>query len=64
MKYIVSMKSGAKFLVEIKDFSVLHRDMAKLVVPEAEDNLMFLDNILINISDISVIYPQISDLGD
>lgn len=61
MKYIISTKAGDKILVDIVDFDLLYKDISTLMVSTAENNIFFLGNIALNISELCAIYPQLSD---
>ena len=58
MKYIVSLKNGNEFNVEIKDFLSFVDDVRKQIRPDSTNNFYVIDGMMLNINELSAIYPQ------
>lgn len=65
--YIILMKNGAKFIIDIKDIDIFNQDIKRLInkgnAVQAKSIQAILPGIgLINIGDISAVYPKESQV--
>jgi len=65
MEYIIAMKSGAKFVVGIKDYDVFKKDMGVALEASTGSTRVFwaIGNFTVDILDISAIYPRSSEVS-
>ena len=56
-EYVIAMKSGHAFIVQIKDFSAFMLDLQKGVNPRAMNNFYAEGGVMFNQSDLSAVYP-------
>lgn len=56
-EYVVAMKSGHSFLVQVKDFASFVLDLQNAIDPKAINNFYSEGGIMFNINDLSAIYP-------
>lgn len=56
-KYVIAMKSGNAFTVEIKDMFQFVEEMKSIIKPESMNNFYAGGGVMFNINDVSAIYP-------
>lgn len=62
-KYVIAMKSGNAFTVEIKDMFQFVEEMKSIIRPESMNNFYAGGGVMFNINDVSAIYPLSSQHG-
>ena len=56
-KYVIAMKSGFSFIVEVKDFNAFVEEMKSHIRPEVINNFHAAGGVMFNLNNISAIYP-------
>ena len=59
-KYVIAMKSGFSFTIEVKDFGMFIAEMNSHIRPEVVNNFHADGGVMFNINDISAIFPLFS----
>jgi hypothetical protein len=62
-KYVIAMKSGNAFTVEIKDMFQFVEEMKSIIKPESMNNFYTSGGVMFNINDVSAIYPLSAQHG-
>lgn len=56
-KYVIAMKSGFSFIVEVTDFGALVEQMKSNIKPGVENYFYAVGDVMFNVNDVSAIYP-------
>lgn len=56
-EYVISMKNGHSFRLQIKDFALFMSKLQDAINPLAVNNFYAEGGVMFNINDISCIYP-------
>jgi len=60
-EYVIAMKSGAQFVVKVKDLYVLIEEFKSTLDPRATVNIFSAGGVAFDINDLSAIYPLESE---
>jgi hypothetical protein len=56
-EYVIAMKSGHSFRVQIKDFLSFISDLQTAINPQAINNFYAQGGVMFDVADVSAIYP-------
>jgi hypothetical protein len=57
IKYVIAMKSGFSFIVEVESFKLFVEEMKMSIKPGSTNNFHAAGGVMFSINDISAIYP-------
>ena len=63
IEYVIAMKSGFSFIVKIKDVELFYKELGQAIDPHATTNIFAAGGVIINVGDISAIYPLSAEHG-